>query len=138
MKKVQSVSIPRTGHHLLVNCLNHYFGEDLKYCNFYGCCKTIGCPHGGNFQKTMTCRYTKLKCSLYCVPMKICPTSFNIDETLNQRSTQCIETSISKGYLAARIAPKVKPASISQGNGMTSCVFAKENATIIIALSRNG
>lgn len=51
MKKVQSVSIPRTGHHLLVNCLNHYFGEDLKYCNFYGCCKTIGCPHGGNFQK---------------------------------------------------------------------------------------
>jgi len=50
MKKVQSVSIPRTGHHLLVNCLTRYF-DDFKYCNFYGCCKELNCPLNADFQK---------------------------------------------------------------------------------------
>ena len=32
MHKVQAVSVPRSGHHLLVNCLKDYFGDKLGYC----------------------------------------------------------------------------------------------------------
>lgn len=50
MNRVQSSSIPRSGHHLLVICLQLYFPQ-LKYCNFYGCCQQIGCKEGAHFQK---------------------------------------------------------------------------------------
>lgn len=50
MQKIQSVTLPRSGHHLLVNCLIGYF-ENFNYCNFYGCCKSLTCDKNPVFQK---------------------------------------------------------------------------------------
>lgn len=33
MHRVQGISLPRSGHHLLVHCLKDYFGDDLGYCS---------------------------------------------------------------------------------------------------------
>ncbi|NBC05166.1 MAG: hypothetical protein GVY20_15900 [Bacteroidetes bacterium] len=33
MLKVQGVSFPRSGHHLLAYCLEQYFGKEFGYCN---------------------------------------------------------------------------------------------------------
>jgi hypothetical protein len=51
---VQTVSFPRSGHHALMRCLQHYFGADMNYCIYYTCCQQIPCPHARarfNFQK---------------------------------------------------------------------------------------
>lgn len=40
------VSIPRSGHHFLVDLLRTLFGEDIRYCEFYAeenCCRTVPC-----------------------------------------------------------------------------------------------
>jgi hypothetical protein len=72
LRKVQGVSYPRCGHHLLVNCLLAYFGEtpyvqkthgesiipellgswNFTYCEFYNHCNQVpcACPHT-TFQK---------------------------------------------------------------------------------------
>lgn len=33
MHKVQGISLPRSGHHLLVSCLKNYFEDELGYCS---------------------------------------------------------------------------------------------------------
>ncbi len=48
MKHILSVSMPRSGHHLLVRLLRSYYGEQFSYCTTYGksrrdCCKKIPC-----------------------------------------------------------------------------------------------
>lgn len=58
-KYVQCISIPRSGHHLLVSFLFKYFSmkkkyENFEYCNKYNTCKTCPCScENGNvvFQK---------------------------------------------------------------------------------------
>lgn len=46
---IQCVSIPRSGHHLLVNLLRSYYREDdgrtdrFSYCGHYGTCRTHPC-----------------------------------------------------------------------------------------------
>lgn len=52
-------SIPRSGHHFLVEMMKGYFGGDLFYCEFYSqadCCKAVPCTRGGDrkfvFQKS--------------------------------------------------------------------------------------
>lgn len=40
------VSIPRSGHHFLESILTAYWGEELRYCAFYGepgCCRQVPC-----------------------------------------------------------------------------------------------
>ena len=59
MNKVQSVSLPRTGHHLLVNCLKNYF-EEFKYCSFYNCCYKLECPLSPVFQKNHDVSYHEI------------------------------------------------------------------------------
>ncbi|MBW2046214.1 MAG: hypothetical protein JRI96_15265 [Deltaproteobacteria bacterium] len=73
MKKIQCITFPRSGHHLLVNCLARYFGEDLLfdsrsiesgkdrshfsagelvYCEYYHHCGQTPCADPKtNFQK---------------------------------------------------------------------------------------
>lgn len=52
---VQCLSVPRSGHHLLIHVLFKYFreikhpiyGESKKvYCNFFDCCQTTPCKNG--------------------------------------------------------------------------------------------
>ena len=48
MKHILSVSMPRSGHHLLVRLLQAYYGEQFSYCDYYGvekkdCCQKIPC-----------------------------------------------------------------------------------------------
>lgn len=50
-RKFVSVSLPRSGHHLLMRILDRYFQERFHYCEFYtidDCCKAIPCvrQHG--------------------------------------------------------------------------------------------
>jgi tetratricopeptide (TPR) repeat protein len=43
-------SIPRSGHHFLVEMLTAYYGEDLYYCEYYtptNCCKSVPCTRRG-------------------------------------------------------------------------------------------
>lgn len=42
---IYAKSMPRSGHHLLMEMLLAYFGRDLAYCEFYGpgCCKAMPC-----------------------------------------------------------------------------------------------
>jgi hypothetical protein len=60
---IQSKSLPRSGHHYLINLLTHYFSDKMHYCERYkpqGCCRTIPCvkaftlpgPYKFMFQKS--------------------------------------------------------------------------------------
>src|SRR6187399_650150 len=64
LRSVHGVSFPRSGHHLLANCLLAYFGEtpyvqkttgesiipellgswNFTYCEFYNHCNQVPCP----------------------------------------------------------------------------------------------
>jgi hypothetical protein len=33
--RTENISFPRSGHHLLVNLLQAYFGEEIRYCEYY-------------------------------------------------------------------------------------------------------
>jgi len=48
LRYVACVSYPRSGHHLTVRILGHYFGANFKYCRFYAtssqeCCQQFPC-----------------------------------------------------------------------------------------------
>jgi hypothetical protein len=48
LRYVACVSYPRSGHHLTVRMLTHYFKEDFRYCQFYNktcedCCQEFPC-----------------------------------------------------------------------------------------------
>jgi hypothetical protein len=48
LRYVACVSYPRSGHHLTVRVLKHYFRDDFKYCQYYNktcadCCQTFPC-----------------------------------------------------------------------------------------------
>ena len=55
MDSVIGISWPRSGHHMLVRLLSHYFGAGFGYCEFHAghpnvaglteCCKTVPCAH---------------------------------------------------------------------------------------------
>jgi hypothetical protein len=48
---VVGVSWPRSGHHLAVNLLQEYFGDEFSYCEFYtpkDCCRTAPCIRHGS------------------------------------------------------------------------------------------
>ncbi len=47
-RHVQGVSFPRSGHHLLVNFLNHYFGCRFLYCEYYNHCQQLPCANPAN------------------------------------------------------------------------------------------
>lgn len=52
---IVSVSIPRSGHHMLMNLLRDVFGETFTYCVFYAgspCCQTIPCTRPVSIQKS--------------------------------------------------------------------------------------
>lgn len=35
MNRVINISFPRSGHHMMLEVLRRYFGDDLKYCEYY-------------------------------------------------------------------------------------------------------
>ncbi len=48
LRYVACVSYPRSGHHLTVRVLSHYFRQDFRYCQFYNkqegeCCRSFPC-----------------------------------------------------------------------------------------------
>ena len=48
LRYVACVSYPRSGHHLTVRIVKHYFRDEFKYCSFYetgseGCCRSFPC-----------------------------------------------------------------------------------------------
>ncbi|MBI1274939.1 hypothetical protein GC177_03075 [bacterium] len=59
LNRVASASVPRTGHHMLQQMLEEYFGERHSYCQYYDgpqkradCCNQFPCVHPDvNFQK---------------------------------------------------------------------------------------
>jgi len=47
------VTFPRSGHTLLMDCLQEYFGEEMRYCENYHHCNTVPClDPATNVQKT--------------------------------------------------------------------------------------
>src|SRR5262249_12953662 len=45
-KSLIGASIPRSGHHFLQRILSGYFGDSLRYCQWYGprdCCRQVPC-----------------------------------------------------------------------------------------------
>ena|GEM_PF-5931436 len=50
LRRVQGVSLPRSGHHLLADVLEGYFQSPL-HCGYDNCCQSIPCAHGRVFQK---------------------------------------------------------------------------------------
>jgi hypothetical protein len=40
---MQGVSVPRSGHHMLVNLLQSYFGSTFQYCGYYDLCEQRPC-----------------------------------------------------------------------------------------------
>ena len=51
-EKIQCISFPRSGHHLLVRCLTQMYGEHFQYCDFYNHCRKTPClDQKTNFQK---------------------------------------------------------------------------------------
>ncbi len=51
-KKILNVAFPRSGHHLLEQCLRLYFRDQFHYCHFDHHCKQIPCTDPKtNFQK---------------------------------------------------------------------------------------
>ena len=52
-RNVQGVSFPRSGHHLLVNFLQRYFGGRFAYCEYYNHCQQQPCANpANNLQKS--------------------------------------------------------------------------------------
>ncbi len=52
-ESVINVSFPRSGHHLLVDCIRDVVGPELRYCESYGHCRRVPCPSPStNWQKT--------------------------------------------------------------------------------------
>jgi hypothetical protein len=52
IKRLFSVSLPRSGHHVLEMTLGRLLGRQLYYCEFYsipGCCQTIPCSRTDEF-----------------------------------------------------------------------------------------
>ena len=47
---IQTVSFPRSGHHLLARLLGSYFKKPI-YCDYYGCCRSIPCARGNPLRK---------------------------------------------------------------------------------------
>ena len=47
---IQTVSFPRSGHHLLERLSGKYFQEPI-YCDYYGCCRSIPCAKGFPLRK---------------------------------------------------------------------------------------
>jgi Methyltransferase domain len=47
---IQTVSFPRSGHHLLARLLGAYFKNPI-YCDYYGCCQSIPCSKGYPLRK---------------------------------------------------------------------------------------
>ncbi len=46
IRYISGISWPRSGHHLLVNVVQSYFGQEFAYCEFYtpvDCCKKSPC-----------------------------------------------------------------------------------------------
>ena len=43
MQKIQNISLPRSGHHLLVRCLTQIYKDQLNYCEFYTHCRKTPC-----------------------------------------------------------------------------------------------
>ena len=55
MIRVTGVSLPRSGHHVLANALQCYFGPQFTYCEGYHvseCCHQSPCASGATFTKT--------------------------------------------------------------------------------------
>lgn len=53
IKNTLFVTFPRSGHHLLMDCLQEYFGEEMHYCENYHHCNTVPCTDPTtNVQKT--------------------------------------------------------------------------------------
>ena len=50
-KNINFVTIPRSGHHLVIRILQKYFNNELDYCEFYTCCCTTPCSLFKNIQK---------------------------------------------------------------------------------------
>jgi tetratricopeptide (TPR) repeat protein len=51
-KVLIGASIPRSGHHFLVEMVNSYFGKDLRYCEYYtfaNCCQQVPCTRRGRY-----------------------------------------------------------------------------------------
>ena len=52
MQKIQNISFPRSGHHLLVRCLTQIYKDQLNYCEFYTHCRRTPCSDPAtNLQK---------------------------------------------------------------------------------------
>jgi len=47
-RHVQGVSFPRSGHHLLVDFLQHYFACRFVYCEYYHTCHQLPCANPAN------------------------------------------------------------------------------------------
>jgi len=53
IKNTLFVTFPRSGHHLLVDCLQEYFGGEMRYCENYHHCNSVPCTDPlTNVQKT--------------------------------------------------------------------------------------
>lgn len=49
--RLQGVSLPRSGHHLLERILRKYFQTDRIYCDYYYCCQSVPCRKKKPFSK---------------------------------------------------------------------------------------
>ena len=47
-KKILNVTFPRSGHHLLRQCLSLYFKDDFHYCHYDHHCKSVPCTDPKN------------------------------------------------------------------------------------------
>jgi len=53
MKKTLFVTFPRSGHHLVVDILQKYYGEEMRYCEMYSHCSRVWCTDSSTtHQKT--------------------------------------------------------------------------------------
>jgi tetratricopeptide (TPR) repeat protein len=50
IRRILSVSVPRSGHHFLTTLIRRLLGDDCHYCEFYtpvDCCRSIPCSRSG-------------------------------------------------------------------------------------------
>lgn len=55
LNTIQCVSVPRSGHHLLIDMITKYYKSQnipFKYCEYYTCCKHRPCKKNANIQKS--------------------------------------------------------------------------------------